>query len=412
MLDLYFSYVQTFGLPPRNYLLVYLLAVAFARVMRRGAIPVPRSAYRLLIPTTLLVVWAVVLRLSVGDRVADALYDVGSGLGAAVAIGILTVCLLEDGRDVRAFVHCVAVFLTLSSAVALLQFVGVEAAWRVREMLGVDADSAIAWQILQRERPPGLTYFSIQLSYQLITLFPILGSVWLARATTSATRRLYGLACVMMALALVATLTRSAIAGAVVGLGAVIMLSAPRRRLWWLVVTTVACVALVSAVDLGSRRGLSWEALAYGRLALYVTALRVAVDNPLGVGAHSRFSEYAANYYSEVVDLPGAHVVLGRAAHSQFLNVLLALGVPGLLGFLWFYRELFRLAMRLRRSMALDTYLQAVSSGLVGAFVGYVVNSFFHNAGPFSGDPFHWYWVGLVLVIARAAERRGDPAGG
>jgi hypothetical protein len=33
------------------------------------------------------------------------------------------------------------------------------------------------------------------------------------------------------------------------------------------------------------------------------------------------------------------------------------------------------------------------------------VNASFHNAGPFTGDLFNWYCIGLVVALARMAEQ-------
>jgi hypothetical protein len=416
LLDLYFSYVQALGVPPRNYLLAYLVALAVVRAMRGGAAALPRSAYRLALATGLLVGLAAARTLASADSLATALYGLGGGLGAGVAIAATTARFVGDEREACTFVRFVTICLVLSSLVALLQFGGVETAWRLRELLGVEEHSAVGGQILERWRVPGLAYFAIQLSYQLVTVIPIVGSVWLAAGTGRLSRRAYGLACATMALGLAATLTRSSIAAAAVGMVTVILLAVRRRRWLWLAMTAVAAVAIVGLFDLSERRGLSLDQLSADRLAHFVTALWIARDNPLGIGSLERFSEYAVLYYAEIADLPGAEAARRQTPHNQFLNVLISFGVPGLIGLLWFYGELFRLLARVRRHAMPNGRLRAVASGLTGAFVAYLANASFHNPGPFSGDLFNWYWVGLTVALVRMAERgegqRGAHSGG
>lgn len=411
LLDLYFSYVQVLVLPPRNYLLAYLVALALVRVMWGDVARLPRSAHRLVLVTGLLVALAAAMTLIGPDSLVDALYGLGGGLGAGMAIAAITAFFVNDERDALTFVRFVTICLVLSSLVALLQFAGVESAWRVRELLGGNQGGAIVGAISERARAPGLTYFAIQLSYQLATLIPITGSLWLAAPAGSMTRRVYGLSCVMMALGLAATLTRSGLAAAAAGMATVIVLSRRRQRWLWLVMTASVTIAVIGIFDVSERRGLSLLQLTAERLPHFVTALRIAWDNPLGIGGLSQFNQYAVQYYAEIADLPGAEAVLRSTTHNQFLNLLVAFGVPGLVGLVWFYVELFKLLGRVRRRDTQDGRLRILASGLTGASVAYLVNASFHNPGPFSGDLFSWYWIGLTVALARMADRGTAPGG-
>jgi hypothetical protein len=406
LLDLYFSYVQTFGLPPRNYLLAYLLGLLVLRTMGSGVRILPKSAYRLALATGFLLALVLVRSLiSSGGRL-NILYGLAGGLGAGLAIAAVTARFVEGQREAYTFIRFVTIGLLISSVVALLQFIGVESAWHLRELLGVD-ESVVSHQIRERGRVPGLTYFAIQLSYQLVTVIPLVGSIWLAPGPGVASRQRYGVACATMALGLAVTLTRSGIGAAMAGIAAVILRTPGRRRWLWLGVMGLAAAVIIGIVDLEERRGVSVDQLSADRLPHFITALWIAWDNPLGIGSSGQFTEYAAYYYSEVADLPGAELARTQTAHNQFLNVLVVLGIPGLIGLVWFYYELVTLLARIRRRLPLDSPVRAVAVGLTGAFVAYIVNSSFHNGGPFSSDPFNWYWIGLTVALARMAERDG-----
>ena len=410
LLDLYFSYVQTLGLPPRNYVIAFLVIPAAIRLLRGDVAPVPAAAYRLIAPVAMLTFWAFLRGITLANDLEDGAYEFAKVLGVPLLICLVTSSILSKERDVRRFLNWVFACLVLSSIVAVLQFSGVEAAWHIRESLGLEEDSSISHQILIRERASGLTYFAIQLAYQLVTVLPIAASVLLIGKGAPPPRLVSVVTIVTLVAGLGATLARSGIAGALAAVGVVVWLSGRQGRMRWLVVMAVVLVSLVGAVDLAERRGLTFEELSYGRLPLLIAGVLVAINHPLGIGPQGHFNEYSANYYSEVSDLPGAHMVLERAAHNQFLNILVSLGFLGFGLMVWFYIELFRLLRRLRRSPNLSPYLQRVVAGLTGAFVGYLINAFFHNPGPFTGDPFNWYWIGLVLVVARFAERRGEGA--
>ncbi len=408
LLDLYFSYVQALGLPPRNYVIAFLAFPAAIRVLYGGVVPVPASAYRFAGAVLLITSWAFVRGLGLAPDLVNASYEFAKTLGVPILICLVTSSILTKERDIRRFLQFVTGCLALSSLVAVLQMFGVEEAWQLRESLGLEAEGSVSHQIRGRERVTGLTYFAIQLAYQLVTVLPIAMSVWLIGKGAPRARLIPLVAVGALVAGLGATLARSGIAGAMIGVAVVVWLSGRRGRVRWLLGMMTVMIVLVGAVDLAERRGLGVEDLTYGRLPLFVAGTLVALDHPLGIGPQGHFNEYAANYYSEVSDLPGAHFVMERAAHNQFLNVLVALGFLGLLGLIWFYVELFRLLGRIRRSPNLSPFLRSVAIGLTGSFVGYQVNAFFHNPGPFTGDPFNWYWVGMVLVLARLAGRSGE----
>lgn len=401
LFDLWFSYVQALGVPPRNYVVLCLLGLAMVHAMRVGTPTFPRSAHRLVLAVGFLAGLAAIQTLiSSQDHIFDTLYGLGAGLGAGLAIALVTARFVSSERDALTFVRFITVVVTLSAVVALLQFAGVEAAWQLRERIGVPG-----LHVAERVRVPGLTYFSIQLSYQLATLIPIVGSIWLSGTTGPVSRRMYGLACATLGLALAATLARAGVAGALLGMLVVIALSQHRRRWLWLGMIVLASVAIVTLFDLSERRDLSLAQLVADRWPHFLTALWIAWDYPLGIGSLHQFTQYAAYYYSEIADLQDANVARYQTAHNQFLNVLVAYGLPFLAVFVWFYRELFVMLNRVRRRTVPGTPLHALAVGLIGSFVGYQVNASFHNAGPFTGDLFNWYCIGLVVALARMAEQ-------
>jgi len=71
-------------------------------------------------------------------------------------------------------------------------------------------------------------------------------------------------------------------------------------------------------------------------------------------------------------------------------------GFPGLVLLLIFYVLLFRL---LRPIKNYAPFLKGAQVGLLGGFIAYLVNSLFHNNGPFIGDIINWYFIGVALAI-------------
>ena len=144
------------------------------------------------------------------------------------------------------------------------------------------------------------------------------------------------------------------------------------------------------------------------RLPMAVTAIRYALDHPLGTGEYSPDS----SHISPGTDSKIAPLVLTRSPHNQFLEVLVNYGFPGLALLVSFYvfalRSLIhssRLAIRYRDTDAL--FLIAAGAGGVTA---YLINSLFQPHGPFVDDWHHFFLIGLLFGIQRICHEKSELA--
>ncbi len=138
---------------------------------------------------------------------------------------------------------------------------------------------------------------------------------------------------------------------------------------------------------------------AQSRRHLATTALRYSLDHPFGTGRY--FPN--ASHLSEGLNHWMAGRILSNTPHNQFLVILVYYGFPGLVFLILFYvlivrslRCSARLGMRLR-----DEIFYFPTVAVTGALVAYLVNSLFNNMGPFVGDWFHFFLIGLVFSIQR-----------
>lgn len=137
---------------------------------------------------------------------------------------------------------------------------------------------------------------------------------------------------------------------------------------------------------------------AHARIPLFLTALRIAKDNPVfGLGS-GRFSEMAESYYYQISHMYGAATVLHTSSHNQFLNTLDYFGFPGLLLLLLFYYKLIKSLISVSRNLS-DNYFFYISSGLIGPHISYIIHSSFHNTGPFLSDPYAWFFIATTFVL-------------
>ena len=146
----------------------------------------------------------------------------------------------------------------------------------------------------------------------------------------------------------------------------------------------------------------------FDRVYLALTALNYSKEFPFGTGG-----VYAPQVRH--VDLSwGTRRIQAAFAftpHNQFLLCLVQYGVPGLALLVVLYGGVswvFLHVLRRRRSVPLGASW-GLFVGTTGALVGYVINSLFHEHGPFTKDWFHCVLIGLFLAVALRV-RTGGPA--
>lgn len=145
---------------------------------------------------------------------------------------------------------------------------------------------------------------------------------------------------------------------------------------------------------------------AQSRLPMASAALRYALDHPLGTGGY--FPN--PSHLSAGLDPWIAERVLAHIPHNQFLVTLVYYGFPGLILLILFYIFVFRSLIYSGRVImrSQDAALHFLATAVVGALVAYGVKSLFNNTGPFIGDWYHFFLVGLVFSIQRIATSRKE----
>jgi hypothetical protein len=260
-----------------------------------------------------------------------------------------------------------------------------------------------------RGEASGLALYSLMLAYQIVCVLPIFLSFFIFLTFKKRERFMITVTAIIFALSLLLTKVRSAIVGVsfcIVGMmflkrkstksvlsRKVVILSAA-------VIFVIFIYLLFPVTELISLHDRSAQA----RLPLNVIGITIALQHPLGIGSLSEFNEFSTDNYEIVAHMEGAEAVRYIAPHNQFLNTLLCWGIPGFTVLLLFFFFKFRVLTRLLRSR--DNFVWSVSFGILGVSVAYIITSFFHNAGPFTGDIFYWYVIGLIPALVRISNKR------
>ena len=151
-------------------------------------------------------------------------------------------------------------------------------------------------------------------------------------------------------------------------------------------------------------RLVAYDATAYDRIALAITALRYGLEFPFGTGG-----KYAPQVRHVNMDWGTRQIqaALAFPPHNQFLFVLVSYGVPGLALLIALYggicRSLGGAGRNYWRSKSSETlFLLAAPAA---AIAGYSLNSLFLDQGPFTKDWYHFVLLGLMMATVGVVNR-------
>jgi O-antigen ligase len=219
---------------------------------------------------------------------------------------------------------------------------------------------------------------------------------------------LFGVAFAGIAAALLATQTRAAVVGLVLGCVASLLYFTKRK-------TRVTAIALLLVMLAGAivwiqhSRGIDvrehGDEGADFRVLMWEDGLRLVRQHPwFGVGMETVRVHYREWYIRGFLKY---HVQ--SHFHSTFLQIAVERGIPALLAWLWFCGAylvfLLRLIPRLRTKSRLAC---GVAVGVLAGFVAFTFTSFFHyNIGEESLAMIFFFYFGLAVALDRMAATPG-----
>jgi len=281
----------------------------------------------------------------------------------------------------------------LTGLFAMMQFVDINFAWKLREILSAiqKEPEALASTVRARERPVGLSLTPIIYSYHLAAAY--ITANLLYRKGLMPSRRLYHILVGAFMLMAAANGTRSLLIGI---MAHEVLRHAGTFRLRSLlsiaVLVAVAIFGLDFLASIGSRVATITDPSAVGRWTLYEYGLQLARDNPFGYGWDFNPGDYAWLYWEQLSDMARAEAAFRLDIHNAFLNFVLIYGLYGVL--------IVALAALLNPALFLATSYFAFA---------YLLHSFFHNDGIFLGDDYFWFAYAIFIFIRDAEKAQTAP---
>ena len=373
--------------------------VALTVMFLKTKISISPTAKAILIVSFLLISWMFVREFLAGTELALAMKVIGGRILVGVIIAFSIWFLTTELWHLRFVTYVLIAAITVSAVVGIGQYFIGGPFIRLWELTGGYLPKL--WEV-HLGYIAGLAAYSIPFAYQLCTSVPlvfglcIFRSVW-CRGTLFAIF-------LLLFLSLFLTQARSAVIGALIGIAMILWI---RRRGWklgsvLLFLIIGALAYLLYGMYVTPRMITFTEFSAQARPPLFLVALWTGFTHPFGTGRVA-YTEVASGFYGSVQELPSAEAVFEYTAHNQFLNMLGYYGIPGLVLVIIFYVFLFRL-FGIGEAVSLNAgFLNGMRAGLLAGFASYLINSCFHNAGPFIGDPVNWYFIGLALAANKLA---------
>lgn len=393
---LWFAGIHLVGVHVPPIIAVISIYIAVTILFLKERFLISPAAEAILIVSFALVSWMFMRELLTGTDVLSALKVISGRVFVGILIAFSMLFLIDNVTSLRFCTYLLLAGITFSGIVGLGQYFIGEPFIRLWELTGGYLPRLGE---LQRGWIAGLASYSIPFSYQLCTFVPLVFGLISARSIKH--KNVYFIIFLILVASLFLTQSRSAVVGAVIGMIVILWSVGWAKRLVHLslFVCFAAVAYLLYGIYVNPRMITFTELSAQMRLPLFLAAVWTGFTNPLGTGRLA-YLGIASSAYELVEELPSAEAVFVHTAHNQFLNILGYYGIPGLILLIVFYIFLFRL-LRLKHmslSSSAPGFLNGMRLGLLGGFVAYLVNSLFHNAGPFVGDPFHWYFIGLALA--------------
>ncbi len=286
------------------------------------------------------------------------------------------------------------IVIGFSAVVAVLQFIGVDAMWKLRLLIQAPEPGPINLQFAQKDPVAGLAFFNVQLCYQLVSILPFAVGMYCYALRERRDTRLYGICLFIILLAVIISKSVSAVLGAAGSLLYMYILLKqyiyiPKK--WIISLIALSVIILITTGTYIEFTKL--DSSAYSRLPLAAAGILSIIDNPLGHGSHEvQLFEFINLLYN----MRGSEQLEMVSSHNSFINLALATGWVGLALGVSVYAYLYRLFRNLMKE-ADNYYFVCLYASAIGFLVGYFLQSFVHNAGLFNGDVLPWIIVGAIL---------------
>jgi len=396
-LILYLPYIDIFLVSPWNYIIFLLSFEALMILLVKHKIRLNRFSKKILFIFILYIFLTIIINWINGIPVKKFFLDAVI-LFSTLLVGFCTMFFIKNEKELKIFVYSLIGFMSISAFIGIMQFIGIDFFWKLREFFGTAP--AIAPNILARTRIPGLALYSIPFGYQLTSIVPLIFGILTIKKERNLNKYYLLITFIICLLALMATKGRSAIIAGIMGIIMIAFHDVTKKKLLSLIIL-LAIFALI--INIFPRR-FEIHRFAFKeyttplRISAFIISGKAFLNNPVGTGRN--LDKYYATGSS-------SYFITGQmiSPHNHFINILLYYGIFGFLLLILFYWYILKGLIKIFKNNKSNLLITAIAVGLIGSFFSYIINSLFHNMGPFLIDPFNWYLIGIALFLLNNYRR-------
>ncbi len=387
---IYFNVWRVGGVPVRSLLTGGLFVACFLFYWRETYVSLIR--YRLvhlfLLVTTLIALSISYINRNPPEMIAGQIIEVQ--LQAFMNFTIAAVMVQVFGMRFVGFT--IIGIVTISTIVALFQYLGVGAAWDIRlamgDFMGEYEESESLEYLMNAGRAMGLSLNPVVYATELCLVFIIFWSIRHVETNGAIFDRIdipVVIAIILFLTASLVTGNRSPILGMILFLALYAVLL-NRLTLFFIAAAAVAGLAVLPFVleileSTGLRIFSTEDKSAAGRAPLRALGYYLFMDRPIGYGLAFDPREHWERHWSALSDFENASIVTRERLHNYFWNIMNKYGVlivfPAAFAFFHIFRNW--------RS----TF----------PFIVYAGHILFHNTGPLQGNALLWFVIPLLPII-------------
>ena len=298
-------------------------------------------------------------------------------------------------RQVNNALIIIAIIVSISCIFAVLQAFDVDFFWDIRMLLGTAERGAVEYQLVNRIKAPGLALFSVPLSYQISAIFPFI--IYLIYISKSKKKIIMLGLCVVLG-----ALASKALSSIMSILVCYIVFSKLNnllnlKRLYSVIAVGIVLILCMTPFNNIASRFTKIDSTAFSRIPCTIIGTKMLLASPSGVKGEE-YLELKRHHLRSIQYLPGASYAKSAAFHNCMLNVGVRCGWVVFIGYVLLYVYIFRFIYRAMKNCTIGSADYYFYSSAIAYFCAYIIQSFTHNAGLTTGDPYDWITIGVILA--------------
>ena len=290
--------------------------------------------------------------------------------------------------------------VNISLFFGIMQTLGVSIFWDLRQLTGYGGDNMVEYQLVGRLKSPGLSFYSVQLSYQVTASILCLAYLKMINAIENSAF-IFNLFFIFVGTAVIG------ISSSFVAISIFIVLYYSRSLLkpkYYIYFFLALFVIILTFILLpGAQRLLQPDSSMISRIIFVAIGLIVIKNNLLGVPIDDLLAAktVALQELGQIEIISFADYILKTSFHNTFINITTDTGLFGLVITIMLSVYIYKLTQKisLRHRLLTKQPTKSIFKIFIFAYIFQIIT---HNASIFYGDLYVFFVIALILKHSQA----------